>query len=84
MKTGCGVGCATATTDGESAVAKSIAAEPSLTSRPGLAANLAAKLPVGTVMGASIAVPRSDYGIGKSRRVLLPTAASCCLTPGAE
>ena len=68
MKTGCGVGCATAA-GGESAAAKSsIAAGPSLASRPGLDPHLAAKLPVGTVMGASIAVPRSDYGIGKSRR----------------
>jgi hypothetical protein len=30
--------------------------------------HLAAKLPVDTVMGASIAIPRSDYGIAKSPR----------------
>ena len=30
--------------------------------------HLAAKLPVDTVMGAFIAIPRSDCGIAKSRR----------------
>jgi hypothetical protein len=34
----------------------------------GLDPHLAAKLPVDTVMGAFIAIPRSDCGVAKSRR----------------
>jgi len=44
-------------------------------SRPGLDPSEAANLSRRTVMGASIAEPRSAKGIGKSRRGLTPDAA---------
>src|SRR5215471_19079933 len=68
MKTGCGVRCATVL-GGESAVARSSnAVAPRLVRDP----HDAAKSPLRIVMGASIAEPRSDEHIGKSRRGLMP------------